>query len=143
MSNEVIKCEFCDTPVEITYKGGRKRRFCSDLCKVSWHYHNNPKYRESQLVAKADKYYEDRDAWMEKNRSYKKRDNWEGNLMSKGEKTSRRELYEVPPTKAELERMNAPKEEEVKVVKITDKFSKKFDFGDIDFGFNFDSEDGE
>ena len=125
MSNEITKtgtCDYCGEEFQKS-KHAPNKRFCKALCRVQWNYHNNEKYRESCITGMMDRYYSDREGFIERQKTYKKRDGWEGNLKSKQGKTRRRENYvEVAPLKREIEEK---------------EFGDRFDFGSIDFGFDF------
>lgn len=135
MCDDMKKCEWCGEEFPPVKRSPRKK-YCSTLCRVYWNYHNNEKYRESHLITMSDRYYADREKWREKQDEYKKREGWEGNLMSKGKTTKRRHLYDLPDLPPTKKAINKKTKEEMS--KKEDKeFFDRFDFGDIDFGFDF------
>ena len=121
--NEPIKtktCDWCGTEFP-TNKYSPKKRFCETKCRVYWNYHNNEAYRQNHITIQVDRYYADREKWIAAQENYNKRQNWEGNIKSKTGKTKWKPLYidetPVPIDPALL--------------------AGGFQFGNIDFGFDF------
>jgi hypothetical protein len=127
-----MNCKFCDTPIESKEKG-RKRHYCNDVCKVKWHYHNNDVFRENMILQKLEKYYKDPSGFMEKNKTYKKRENYPGNKKSpKMEKdgiTWRKHLFDEEEPNKNITQ------------KDPESFMDNLGFGNVNFDFLFNPED--
>ena len=123
-----MNCKWCDTPIESKNKG-RKRMYCNDMCKVKWHYHNNEVYRENSIISKMEKYYQDPEKFLEKQKTYKKREDYKCNIKVKEGITWRKHLFdENEPNKNVSDRDPS-------------SFMDNLGFGNVSFDFGFTPED--